>query len=176
MRLIDMQSYPTEKVSVRFGIPINISITITTFLKQWPFLTLFVLLHILLQNYVHSKTLAEKEILSYDDYNNDGLEVVTLACGVVGGDALLSQTPNSVSALISQLTDNPYYYQLIRALEEMLGKVPIIHVDDVCETHIFCMEKPSIHGRFLCSSSYISLAEITEYYQRNYPQYHIKPE
>ena len=101
---------------------------------------------------------------------------MTLGCGLVGGDSLLSQTPLSVAMLIPHLTDNPYHYQLLRTLEELLGKVPIIHVDDVCEAHIFCMEKPSIHGRFLCSSSYISSVEIVEYYQKNHPQYRIKPE
>ncbi|XP_034709610.1 anthocyanidin reductase ((2S)-flavan-3-ol-forming)-like [Vitis riparia] len=128
------------------------------------------------EDYTDSKTLAEKEILSFGNNSNGGLEVVTLACGLVGGDTLLSYTPASVAVLIAQLTDNPYHYQLLRFLEESLGKIPIIHIDDVCEAHIFCMEKPSIHGRFLCTNSYISSAEITDYYQKNHPQFDIKPE
>lgn len=38
-----------------------------------------------------------------------------------------------------------------------LVRIPLVHVDDVCEAHIFCMQNTSINGRFLCASSFISL-------------------
>ncbi|CAN6710831.1 unnamed protein product [Malus baccata var. baccata] len=126
--------------------------------------------------YVDSKTLAEREILSYGNQKNGGLEVVTLACGLVGGDALLPFTSSSVAVFISQLTNSATEYQLLRFLEELVGKIPIVHIDDVCDAHIFCMEKPSISGRFLCASSYVSSAEIATYYQQNYPIFQVKPE
>ncbi|KAM1406099.1 hypothetical protein ACFXTH_000801 [Malus domestica] len=126
--------------------------------------------------YVDSKTLAEREILSYGNQKNGGLEVVTLACGLVGGDALLPFTSSSVAVFISQLTNSATEYQLLRFLEELVGKIPIVHIDDVCDAHIFCMEKPSISGRFLCASSYVSSAEIATYYQQNYPKFQVKPE
>lgn len=30
----------------------------------------------------------------------------------------------------------------------------LIHIDDACEAHIFCMEKPSMVGRFLYANGY----------------------
>lgn len=119
--------------------------------------------------------MAEKEILSYGNKSYGGFEVVTLACGLVGGE--LPYTPTSVAVFLSQLTNNAIMYQSLKYLEELLGKVPIIHIDDVCEAHIFfCMEKPSIDGRFLCASSYVASTEIAHYYQHYYPEFHMKPE
>ncbi|KAH7519500.1 hypothetical protein FEM48_Zijuj08G0043100 [Ziziphus jujuba var. spinosa] len=49
-----------------------------------------------LTSYVYSKTLAEKEILRFGNQKDGGeLEVVSLACGLVGGDTLLPSTPHS---------------------------------------------------------------------------------
>ncbi|KAL5572075.1 hypothetical protein UlMin_021672 [Ulmus minor] len=104
-----------------------------------------------LKAYEDSKTLTEKELLSFENKNGGGLEVVTLVCGLVGGDTLLSFTP-------------------------LNGKIPIVHIQDVCEAHIFCMENPSLKGRFLCASSFISSIEIAAYYQENYPKFHVEKE
>ncbi|KAJ7951277.1 Anthocyanidin reductase-like [Quillaja saponaria] len=130
-------------------------------------------------NYISSKTLAEKEILSYgENENGGGLQVVTLSVGLVGGEILLSSTSTlqSVSNLLSQVTDDAATYCLLRLLEDLTGKVPIVHVDDVCEAHIFCMLNSSCNGRYLCASSYVSSAEIADYYVQNYPEFHVKQE
>lgn len=131
----------------------------------------------MLQEYRHSKIQTEKEMLSYGN-NTDGdrLEVVTLDVGLVGGETLLSYTPLTVAMYISQLTNSKYLYQALRFTEDLLGKVPMVHIDDVCEAHIFCMENPSINGRFCCASSYVSSAQIANYYQQNYPEFHVKQE
>lgn len=104
------------------------------------------------------------------------LEVVTLGIGLVGGETLLSAIPSTVLMYISQLTNSKYLYQALRFTEDLLGKVPMVHIDDVCEAHIFCIEKPSINGRFLCASSYVSSAEIAMYYQQHHPEYDVKQE
>lgn len=128
-----------------------------------------------LKGYAESKTLSEKQLLTYGSSANDGgLEVVTLACGLVGGDTSLSHIPASMSVLISQLIDNASNYKSLRFLEEMLGKLPIVHINDVCEAQIFCVENPSVSGRFLCAGAYVSTAEIANYYQLHYPEFHVK--
>ncbi|OMO64317.1 NAD-dependent epimerase/dehydratase [Corchorus capsularis] len=133
-----------------------------------------------IKDYVESKTITEKEILRYycSDANvASGVEVVSLACGLVGGDTVLPYTPGSVATLLSQLTDHKNLNHFLKCLEEMLGKVPVVHINDVCEAHIFCMENPSItSGRFLCAASYVSTAEIANGYQLYYPEFHVKQE
>ncbi|GMQ05682.1 hypothetical protein CsSME_00050612 [Camellia sinensis var. sinensis] len=95
-------------------------------------------------------TLAKKEVLSYNEIEN--------------------------TVIISQLTGNLSCYAGLRFLQELLGSVPLLHIDDVCEAHIFCMEKRSLRGRFLCSAVDPTIQEIANYYQENYPQLKIIPE
>ncbi|KAF8379669.1 hypothetical protein HHK36_029113 [Tetracentron sinense] len=128
------------------------------------------------QAYAHSKTLAEKEVLSYCEKDNGGLGIVSLACGLVGGDTLLSCIPESMGVLISQVINDMSRYQMLRALQELLGKVPIAHIEDVSEAHIFCMEKQIINGRFLCASAYLTTTEIAKYYGQYCPDIAIAPE
>lgn len=121
--------------------------------------------------------MAERELLtSYgkDENGNGGIEVVTLGVGLVGGDALLSYLPASVAVIISQLQDNAVAYQSMKFLEDIDGKIPLVHIDDVCEAHIFCAEDSSINDRFLVASSYASSAEIANYYLQNYPEFNLK--
>ncbi|KAG5609329.1 hypothetical protein H5410_020610 [Solanum commersonii] len=123
-------------------------------------------------NYVEAKTTCDREILNF---GKDGFEVVSLGFGLVGGTTLLSNISPGVAAMLSVITgDEIYYNQLLKFIEEVDGKVPIIHIEDVCEAHIFSMENnDSMNGRFLCASAFVSSAEIASYYQQNYPEFHV---
>ncbi|XP_068495877.1 LOW QUALITY PROTEIN: NADPH HC-toxin reductase 1-like [Phaseolus vulgaris] len=128
------------------------------------------------KDYTYSKTLSEKHLLSYgNDENGGGLEVVTLPCGLVGGETLTS-SPSSSIICIAQIVQQERAYKSLKFLEGLLGKVPLVHIDDVCEAHIFCMESTSISGRFLCASSYISLQEMTNHYALHHPEFTVKQE
>ncbi|KAJ9539305.1 hypothetical protein OSB04_032038 [Centaurea solstitialis] len=128
------------------------------------------------KEYTKAKTNGEQEILKIGDEKASKLEVVTLSCGMVGGRGHLPYVTGSVMTLISQVINNATQYQLLRYIEELLGKIPIVHVEDVCRAHIFCAETPLVNGRFLCSSSYVTSAEMAKYYQENYPQFHLNQE
>ncbi|KAL3536727.1 hypothetical protein ACH5RR_000093 [Cinchona calisaya] len=127
-----------------------------------------------LMAYVHSKTLAEKEALSYNDGNK--LEVVSLVCGLVGGYTRQSSVAGSIAVLISQITKDMPTYRTLRFLEEEIGKVPIVHIEDVVEAHIFCMENTGFVGRFLCASDLLKSAEIAALVQSNWPDITIPDE
>lgn len=105
--------------------------------------------------------------------NGDLELVVSITCGLVGGDTLLPTLAESVGVLTSQVTNNKARYQVLRFLEELLGKVPIVHIKDVCEAHILCMEKPSITGRFLCATAHLSSAEIASHWKKYHPEINI---
>ncbi|KAJ8562661.1 hypothetical protein K7X08_031113 [Anisodus acutangulus] len=123
------------------------------------------------RDYVESKTTCEKEILNFGKLH--GFEVVILGCGLVGGTTVLSYISGSMANMVSLITGDEIYYKQIKFLEETIGKVPIVHIEDVCEAHIFSMENSSMEGRFLCASSFVSIAEIASYYQEKYPEFHI---
>lgn len=94
----------------------------------------------------------------------------------MGGDTFLPTMPDSMEVLISQITKNERRYKTVRFLEELLGKVPFVHIEDVCKAHILCMEQPSISGRFLCAGAYLSSAEIASHWEENYPDIRIAKE
>ncbi|KAL3370532.1 hypothetical protein AABB24_007535 [Solanum stoloniferum] len=121
--------------------------------------------------YVEAKTACDREILNF---GKDGFEVVSLGFGLVGGTTLVSNISRSMANMLSVVTDDEIYYNQLKFIEEVDGKVPIIHIEDVCEAHIFSMENnDSMNGRFLCASAFVSSAEIASYYQQNYPEFHI---
>ncbi|KAF7007664.1 hypothetical protein CFC21_022582 [Triticum aestivum] len=57
-------------------------------------------------------------------------------------------------------------------LQALLGSVPLVHVDDVCEAHVFCMEKSSdvVGGRYLCTTAHTNMHDILEHYARMHPE------
>ncbi|KAJ3683068.1 hypothetical protein LUZ60_013295 [Juncus effusus] len=123
-----------------------------------------------LKDYTSSKTLSEKEILNYN--NKEGkkdIEVVSLACGLVGGDTILSYVPGSMQSIISPLTGSEFGHGALKFLQGLLGSVPLVHIDDVCEAHVFCIEKPSMAGRFLCVADYPVMKYFVDYFEEKYP-------
>ncbi|KAL2345893.1 hypothetical protein Fmac_007178 [Flemingia macrophylla] len=128
----------------------------------------------LFKDYAYSKTLSEKHMLSYGNDETGGMEVVTLALGLVGGDTLQSFISMSVAACISQITQDEIASKTLKFLIDLLGKLPLVHIDDACDAHIFCMESTSISRRFLCASSYISPEEMANHYARNHPEFKVK--
>nr|WET52732.1 oxidoreductase 3 [Callicarpa americana] len=128
----------------------------------------------IISEYIHSKTLAEKEVLK--SYNGKGIEVVSLACGLVGGDTLQSFMSGSTTVLTSQALNDGSRYKVLRVLEELLSKVPIVHIQDVTEAHIFSMENSAINGRFLCASAFLKSAEMASLIQKLHPDIIILPE
>uniref|UniRef100_K4CYD0 NAD-dependent epimerase/dehydratase domain-containing protein n=1 Tax=Solanum lycopersicum TaxID=4081 RepID=K4CYD0_SOLLC len=127
-----------------------------------------------LWDYVESKMLAEKEVLKFE---KEGLEVVTLCCGLVGGHTFLPYMPTTSAMFLSVFTQDEKLYNILKFLEDLNGKVPIVHIEDVCEAHMFFMNNVgSLNGRFLCASSYVSTEEIGNYYQHNYPEFKVNQE
>ncbi|KAL9167622.1 hypothetical protein ABFS82_05G109600 [Erythranthe guttata] len=121
--------------------------------------------------YIKSKTLSEKEILRYNnEKRSEGeMEVVSLACGLVGGETLLSYLPSSLPVVLSQLTSDQIYLRQLRFSQELMGSIPVVHIEDVCDAHIFCIEKSSLKGRFLCAAESRTIEEIAICYQEIYP-------
>ncbi|KAL5718956.1 hypothetical protein ACHQM5_011804 [Ranunculus cassubicifolius] len=128
-------------------------------------------------DYVNSKTLTEKEVLKFNDKEKYGLDVSSLVCGLVAGETLLPYLSASQPVVLSQiLGDDTVYYKSLRFIQEVLGSVPLVHIDDVCEAHIFCVENPLLNGRFICAQAYPTIAEIADHYRKTYPDFRVREE
>ncbi|KAE8717174.1 hypothetical protein F3Y22_tig00110057pilonHSYRG00084 [Hibiscus syriacus] len=97
--------------------------------------------------YIISKTLAEKEALRYNEDLGDG-----------------------------KLIGKPQTFEGLEFMEEVMGSVPILHVEDATDAHIFCMEKPYMSGRFVCAAANPTIRELTTYFRQYYSQYQISQE
>jgi nucleoside-diphosphate-sugar epimerase len=129
------------------------------------------------QAYVSSKTLSDKELLKYNDSSSSSttarsFDVVVLLCGLVGGDTILPYTPDGMHNMLSPFTGVELYHKNLRFLQALLGSVPLVHVDDVCEAHIFCMERLAdiAGGRYLCAAAYPNMQDILEHYAGKHPE------
>ncbi|KAK9145382.1 hypothetical protein Sjap_005285 [Stephania japonica] len=137
-------------------------------------LTLLIISSLFYCGYVSSKTLAEKEALSYNDkVNGETLEVVTLPCAAIGGDTLLPYLSGSQEMILAPLTRNKESSTNLNFIHALLGAVPLVHIHDVCEAHIFCMEKPLMVGRFLCSCGCLSSRQLADYWRKNYLEFEL---
>jgi nucleoside-diphosphate-sugar epimerase len=132
---------------------------------------------------VRSKTLSEKELLSYDESSSSSskeddrsraLEVVTLACGLVGGDSIQTYLWGSYAAIVAPLTGQDASHNALLFLQALLGSVPLVHVEDVCEAHVFCMEQESMAGRFLCAAGYPNMRDIVDHFAAKHPDLKIQ--
>ncbi|KAK3125607.1 hypothetical protein QOZ80_7BG0607280 [Eleusine coracana subsp. coracana] len=125
-----------------------------------------------LDGYVSAKTLCEKALLSYQGGSDSqrqsrAFEVVTLLCGLVGGDTLLPFPHGSLQSMVSPLItgDETWYTYGLKFMQALLGAVPLVHVDDACEAHVFCMDRRSIAGRFLCAAAWPNMRDIVDHYR-----------
>jgi nucleoside-diphosphate-sugar epimerase len=129
------------------------------------------------QDYVWSKSLPEKELLRYNDESSKearALEVVTLACALVGGDTIQTYLWSSIPVIVAPLTGQAIYHNSLLFLQALLGSVPLAHVEDVCDAHVFCMEQASMAGRFLCAAGYPNMRDIVEHFAAKHPDLKIQ--
>nr|CAB3471020.1 unnamed protein product [Digitaria exilis] len=73
--------------------------------------------------------------------------------------ALQGHTTESLECAASPVTRNAR--RLGRSghsglLQRLMGSVPLVHVDDVWDALVFCMERPSMAGLFLCAATYLT--------------------
>ncbi|CAN6168700.1 unnamed protein product [Urochloa humidicola] len=129
-----------------------------------------------LDAYVFTKTLSEKELLKYNDSPNRAFDVVSLVCGLVGGDSALPYAPTSMLVMLSPLTGDEICHNNLKFMQALHGAVPLVHVDDVCEAHVLCMEGPPTTppavaaGRFLCAAGYPNMRDVVDHYARRHPE------
>jgi hypothetical protein len=119
---------------------------------------------------VRSKSLSEKELLSYNDKSSKdqprALEVVTLACALVGGDTIQTYLWSSIPVIVAPLTGQAIFHNALLFMQALLGSVPLAHV--------FCMEQASMAGRFLCAAGYPNMRDIVDHFAAKHPDLKIQ--
>ncbi|GER26815.1 NAD(P)-binding Rossmann-fold superfamily protein [Striga asiatica] len=131
-----------------------------------------------LLDYVKSKTQSDKEILRYNNIGSsengvDELEVVSLCSGLVGGETILPYVCSSLPCVLSLIKGDEFSLNSLRFMQELMGCIPVVHVEDVCDAHILCIEKGSLKGWFLCVAESVMIEDIVNCYGEICPEFHI---
>ncbi|KFK31813.1 hypothetical protein AALP_AA6G162000 [Arabis alpina] len=114
--------------------------------------------------YFLSKTLAEKA--AWDYAKEQGLDFISIIPTLVIGPFITTSMPPSLITALSPVTRNEAHYSIIRQGQ-------YVHLDDLCNAHIFLYEQALAKGRYVCSSHDATILTISELMRQKYPEYNV---
>ncbi|KAH9299311.1 hypothetical protein KI387_030993 [Taxus chinensis] len=121
--------------------------------------------------YYVTKTLAEQAALQCSA--DDEIEVVTVCVALVGGPSFTPTFPSSISQILTPITGNRELCETVNELQSLTGSIPMVHIEDVCHTHIFLMQHPFAVGRYLCCSDALTIADMADFFSKRHQPVHI---
>ncbi|KAL8147623.1 hypothetical protein AgCh_005084 [Apium graveolens] len=128
------------------------------------------LVHDQATKYLAEKTVAEKAAWKYAEEN--GIDMVTVHPSLVFGHFITPYTGYSIDIAISLYTkDKATMASLI-----CLNGTSVVHVDDVCNAHIYLFEHPLAKGRYICSTHTLNIFDIAHSLSLKYPNRDIQTE
>ncbi|GJN39144.1 hypothetical protein PR202_gb28243 [Eleusine coracana subsp. coracana] len=116
--------------------------------------------------YILSKRLTEEA--AFEFAREKGVHLVSLVIPTVAGPFLTPSVPTSIQLLLSPITGDPKLYSLLASVHSRFGCLPLSHVQDVCDAHVFLMETPRAEGRYLCAGGSHSMAQIAHLLASHY--------
>lgn len=114
--------------------------------------------------YFVSKSLAEKAAWKYAKEND--LDFISIIPTLVVGPFIMPFMPPSLITALSLITGNEAHYSILK-------QGHYVHLDDLCNAHIFLFEHPKAEGRYICSSHDATIYEIAQLLKEKYPEYNI---
>nr|CAP08805.1 dihydroflavonol reductase [Arabidopsis thaliana]CAP08810.1 dihydroflavonol reductase [Arabidopsis thaliana]CAP08826.1 dihydroflavonol reductase [Arabidopsis thaliana] len=114
--------------------------------------------------YFVSKTLAEKA--AWDFAEEKGLDFISIIPTLVVGPFITTSMPPSLITALSPITRNEAHYSIIRQGQ-------YVHLDDLCNAHIFLYEQAAAKGRYICSSHDATILTISKFLRPKYPEYNV---
>ncbi|KAL8128387.1 putative anthocyanidin reductase [Apium graveolens] len=117
--------------------------------------------------YVLSKLLTENAAFQFA--HDKGFDLVSVVTTTVAGPFLTSTIPSSIRVLLSPLTSDPEFFPILSAVNSRMGSIAVVHIEDVCNAHIFLMEHSKAQGRYICCSESSELSDLIHRLAKVYP-------
>ncbi|XP_010523603.1 PREDICTED: dihydroflavonol 4-reductase [Tarenaya hassleriana] len=114
--------------------------------------------------YFVSKALAEKAAWEYSKENR--IDLITIIPPLVVGPFITSSMPPSLITALSPITRNEAHYSIVRQGQ-------YVHLEDLCNAHIFLFEHPKAKGRYICSSHDATILTLAGLLGQKYPEYNV---
>ncbi|OVA11651.1 NAD-dependent epimerase/dehydratase [Macleaya cordata] len=122
--------------------------------------------------YVLSKLLSEETAFQFA--NEQGIDLVSVITTTVAGPFLTPSVPTSVRVLLSPITGDPELYPILSAVQARMGSIAVVHIEDICNAHIFLMEEAAARGRYICSSQSCTISQLEDYLILEYPHFNVQ--
>ncbi|KAJ8436203.1 hypothetical protein Cgig2_006890 [Carnegiea gigantea] len=117
--------------------------------------------------YVLSKLLTEEAAFKFA--NKHGLDLVSVITTTVAGPFLTSTVPSSIRVLLSPITGDPEFFPILNAVNTRIGSIGLVHIDDICNVHIFLMQHPRAQGRYMCCAVNCHMSKLVHLLAEAYP-------
>ncbi|XP_004294328.1 PREDICTED: dihydroflavonol-4-reductase [Fragaria vesca subsp. vesca] len=117
--------------------------------------------------YALSKILTEEAAFRFASEN--GINLVAVITSTVGGPFLTSNVPLSIRVLLSPLTGDSELYGILSAVNARMGSIALVHIEDICDAHIFLMEHDEAEGRYICAAQSCPMSKLVLYLAQAFP-------
>ncbi|KAF8016377.1 hypothetical protein BT93_H1780 [Corymbia citriodora subsp. variegata] len=121
--------------------------------------------------YVLLKLLTEEAAFQFA--REKGIDIVSVVTTTVGGPFLTSSVPSSIRVLLSPITGEIEMFRILSAVNSRMGSVGVVHIEDLCNAHIFLMEHAEAEGRYMCCADSCPMSKLIRNLAKNYPQSNI---
>ncbi|KAL2476211.1 NAD(P)-binding Rossmann-fold superfamily protein [Abeliophyllum distichum] len=117
--------------------------------------------------YVLSKLLTEEAAFQFAREN--GIHLISVITTTVAGPFLTPTVPVSIRVLLSPITGDPNLLPILAAVNSRMGSIALVHIEDICNAHIFLMEHAKAEGRYICCTGSCFMSELVEHLSKEYP-------
>ncbi|XP_027343301.1 dihydroflavonol 4-reductase-like [Abrus precatorius] len=106
--------------------------------------------------YALSKLLTEEAAFKFAKEN--GIDLVSVITTTVAGPFFTTNVPSSVKVLLSPIAGETEFFEILSAVNARMGSIALVHIEDICDAHIFLMEHSKADGRYICCTQSCSLS------------------
>lgn len=85
----------------------------------------------------------------------------------------LAETLTSVNLRRLYYAGEVEMFQILSAVKSRMGSVGVVHIEDVCNVHIFLMEHAKAEGKYLCCAESCPMSKLIQNLAKNYPRSNI---
>ena len=65
-------------------------------------------------------------------------------------------------------------YGILSAVNARIRSIAVVHIENVCDAHIFLMEYDEAQGRYICATQSCSMSELVLYLAQSFPSSNLK--
>ncbi|KAL0292454.1 UNVERIFIED_CONTAM: putative anthocyanidin reductase [Sesamum radiatum] len=106
---------------------------------------------------------------AFEYAEENGIDLISVITTTVGGPFLTPTVPSSIQVLVSPITGDPKMLPILDSVNSRMGSIALVHIEDLCNAHVFLMEHPKAEGRYICCTQSCVMSELVELLRKEFP-------